>query len=227
MRWLLLKDLQILRRSPLLTALLVIYPIVLAVLIGFAVSRDSDKPRVAFFNEIEADAGRRGPGARRGRLQPAAGLRPALRAGRVRRYRQPRRRDQEGGGRRGAGGARPARGLPRQAPEPARRRRPGPGRGRGLRERGRPGQGRAGGRPDQRPDHRGQPDPLRRDLRAAAQLPRRAGRGRGFQRPLPGPDDRGAGPGTHSADPARRQRRPQRAPARRRQAGDPVRGSGW
>ena len=50
MRWLLLKDLQILRRSPLLTALLVIYPIVLAVLIGFAVSRDSDKPRVAFFN---------------------------------------------------------------------------------------------------------------------------------------------------------------------------------
>ena len=37
MRWLLLKDLQILRRSPLLTALLVIYPIVLAVLIGFAI----------------------------------------------------------------------------------------------------------------------------------------------------------------------------------------------
>ena len=34
MRWLLLKDLQLLRRSPLVTALLVIYPIVLAVLIG-------------------------------------------------------------------------------------------------------------------------------------------------------------------------------------------------
>jgi ABC-2 type transport system permease protein len=54
-RWLLLKDLQILRRSPLLTALLVIYPIVLAVLIGFAVSRDSGKPSVAFLNEVPAD----------------------------------------------------------------------------------------------------------------------------------------------------------------------------
>ena len=57
MRWLLLKDLQILRRSPLLTALLVIYPIVLAVLIGFAVSRGPDKPRVAFFNEIAVEEG--------------------------------------------------------------------------------------------------------------------------------------------------------------------------
>jgi hypothetical protein len=55
MHWLLLKDLQILRRSPLLTALLVIYPIVLAVLIGFAVSRGPDKPRVAFLNEIRGD----------------------------------------------------------------------------------------------------------------------------------------------------------------------------
>ena len=52
MRWLLLKDLQILRRSPLLTALLVIYPIVLAVLIGFAISRGPEKPSVAFLNEI-------------------------------------------------------------------------------------------------------------------------------------------------------------------------------
>ncbi len=60
MRWLLLKDLQILRRSPLLTGLLVIYPIVLAVLIGFAVSRDTDKPRVAFFNEIEAEQSEEG-----------------------------------------------------------------------------------------------------------------------------------------------------------------------
>jgi ABC-type transport system involved in cytochrome c biogenesis permease component len=57
MRWLLLKDLQILRRSPLLTALLVIYPIVLAVLIGFAVSRGPDKPRVAFLNEIRGEEG--------------------------------------------------------------------------------------------------------------------------------------------------------------------------
>lgn len=55
MRWLLLKDLQILKRSPLLTALLVIYPIVLAVLIGFAVSRGPEKPRIAFFNEIASE----------------------------------------------------------------------------------------------------------------------------------------------------------------------------
>ena len=39
MRWLLLKDLQILRRSPLLVALLVLYPVVVAVLIGAALSR--------------------------------------------------------------------------------------------------------------------------------------------------------------------------------------------
>lgn len=44
MRWLLLKDLRILRRSPLLVALLVLYPIVIAVLIGFALSRGPDKP---------------------------------------------------------------------------------------------------------------------------------------------------------------------------------------
>lgn len=53
MRWLLVKDLQILRRSPLLLALLVIYPIVIAVLIGFALSRGPDKPRVAFLNLAE------------------------------------------------------------------------------------------------------------------------------------------------------------------------------
>jgi ABC-type multidrug transport system permease subunit len=55
MRWLLLKDLQILRRSPLVSALLVIYPIVIAVLIGFALSRGPSDPRVAFLNEIPAD----------------------------------------------------------------------------------------------------------------------------------------------------------------------------
>lgn len=55
MRWLLLKDLQILRRSPLLTALLVIYPIVVALLIGFALSRGPEKPRVAFLNEVPQD----------------------------------------------------------------------------------------------------------------------------------------------------------------------------
>ncbi|HEY1275130.1 MAG TPA: ABC transporter permease [Thermoleophilaceae bacterium] len=57
MRWLLLKDLQILRRSPLLVALLVLYPIVIAVLIGFALSRGPDKPEVAFLNEVPPSAG--------------------------------------------------------------------------------------------------------------------------------------------------------------------------
>jgi ABC-type multidrug transport system permease subunit len=52
MRWLFVKDLQIMRRSPLLTALLIIYPIAIAVLIGFALSRGPAKPRVAFLNEI-------------------------------------------------------------------------------------------------------------------------------------------------------------------------------
>lgn len=52
MRWLLIKDLQILRRSPLLLAVLVIYPVVVALLIGFALSRGPDRPRVAFLNEI-------------------------------------------------------------------------------------------------------------------------------------------------------------------------------
>ena len=54
MRWLFLKDLQILRRSPLLLTLLVLYPVVISVLIGFALSRGPDKPRVAFVNEVPA-----------------------------------------------------------------------------------------------------------------------------------------------------------------------------
>ena len=52
MRWLLLKDLQILRRSPLQAVLLVAYPILIAILVGFAISPDSEKPRVAFLNEV-------------------------------------------------------------------------------------------------------------------------------------------------------------------------------
>jgi ABC-2 type transport system permease protein len=56
MRWLLLKDLQILRRSPLQAFLLVAYPILIAVLVGFAISRDPGKPRVAFINEIPQGA---------------------------------------------------------------------------------------------------------------------------------------------------------------------------
>jgi hypothetical protein len=56
MRWLLLKDLQILRRSPLQAVLLVAYPILIAILVGFAVSRGPEKPRVAFLNEVPADS---------------------------------------------------------------------------------------------------------------------------------------------------------------------------
>lgn len=70
MRWLLLKDLQILRRSPLQATLLIAYPILIALLIGFAISREPGKPRVAFLNEIP-------PGARvvggNGKL-PAVGV---------------------------------------------------------------------------------------------------------------------------------------------------------
>jgi ABC-type transport system involved in cytochrome c biogenesis permease component len=52
MRWLLLKDLQILRRSPLQAVLLVLYPVLIAVLVGFAISRGPEKPKVAFLNEV-------------------------------------------------------------------------------------------------------------------------------------------------------------------------------
>jgi ABC-type transport system involved in cytochrome c biogenesis permease component len=56
MRWLLLKDLQILRRSPLQAALLIAYPVLIALLIGFAISRDPGKPQVALLNEIPPGA---------------------------------------------------------------------------------------------------------------------------------------------------------------------------
>jgi ABC-type transport system involved in cytochrome c biogenesis permease component len=55
-RWLLLKDLRLLRRSPLMVALLVIYPVVIAVLIGFALSRGPDRPKVAFYNGLSVSA---------------------------------------------------------------------------------------------------------------------------------------------------------------------------
>jgi ABC-2 family transporter protein len=51
MRWLLGKDLLILRRSRLLVALLVVYPVTIALLIGFAISRSPSKPRVAIVDE--------------------------------------------------------------------------------------------------------------------------------------------------------------------------------
>jgi ABC-2 type transport system permease protein len=52
MRWLLLKDLQILRRSKLVVALLVLYPVAISLLIGLALSRGPDKPAVAVLNQV-------------------------------------------------------------------------------------------------------------------------------------------------------------------------------
>ncbi|HTC60225.1 MAG TPA: ABC transporter permease [Solirubrobacteraceae bacterium] len=51
MRWLLGKDLLILRRSRLLVALLIFYPVAIALLIGFAISASPAKPRVAVVDE--------------------------------------------------------------------------------------------------------------------------------------------------------------------------------
>lgn len=47
MRWLFAKDLLIMARSRLLLALLIVYPVAIALLIGFAISRSPSKPRVA------------------------------------------------------------------------------------------------------------------------------------------------------------------------------------
>ncbi|HYH90432.1 MAG TPA: ABC transporter permease [Solirubrobacteraceae bacterium] len=52
MRWLLLKDLRILQRSPLLVALLVLYPLLVALLVGAALSSGPSKPKVAFANLV-------------------------------------------------------------------------------------------------------------------------------------------------------------------------------
>jgi ABC-2 type transport system permease protein len=50
-RWLLAKDLLILRRSRLLVGLLIVYPVAIALLIGFAISASPAKPRVAVVDE--------------------------------------------------------------------------------------------------------------------------------------------------------------------------------
>jgi ABC-type multidrug transport system permease subunit len=55
-RWLFVKDLQILRRSPLLVALLVFYPLVVALLAGIALSSGPAKPKVAFANLVPPGA---------------------------------------------------------------------------------------------------------------------------------------------------------------------------
>jgi len=56
MRWLLAKDLLILRRSRMLVALLIVYPAVIALLIGFAISRAPARPRVAIVDQTPAGA---------------------------------------------------------------------------------------------------------------------------------------------------------------------------
>jgi ABC-type multidrug transport system permease subunit len=62
MRWLLIKDLQILRRSPFLVGLLVVYPIAIALMIGLALSSPPGKPTVAFYNQVAPGHGRLGLG---------------------------------------------------------------------------------------------------------------------------------------------------------------------
>jgi ABC-2 type transport system permease protein len=53
-RWLLRKDLLILWRSRLLVAVLVLYPVAIALLIGLAISRSPTRPRVAIVDETPA-----------------------------------------------------------------------------------------------------------------------------------------------------------------------------
>ena len=50
MRWMLKKDLLILARSRVLVAVLVLYPVAVALLIGLAISRAPSKPKVAIVN---------------------------------------------------------------------------------------------------------------------------------------------------------------------------------
>jgi ABC-2 type transport system permease protein len=65
MRWLLLKDLQILKRSPLLVAVLVGYSVVVSLVAGAALSSGPSKPRVAFANLVPEDKSEVALGGRR------------------------------------------------------------------------------------------------------------------------------------------------------------------
>ncbi|HZU60030.1 MAG TPA: ABC transporter permease [Solirubrobacteraceae bacterium] len=58
MRWLFVKDLQILKRSPLLVGLLIVYPVAVALMIGFALSSPPGKPKVAYFSEVPRGHGK-------------------------------------------------------------------------------------------------------------------------------------------------------------------------
>ncbi len=57
MRWLFIKDLQSLRRSPLLVGLLIVYPIAIALMIGFALSSPPGKPKVAYYSAVAPGQG--------------------------------------------------------------------------------------------------------------------------------------------------------------------------
>ena len=65
MRWLLLKDLQILRRSPLLVGVLVGYSVVVSLVAGIALSSGPSKPTVAFANLVAPDKSEIALGGRR------------------------------------------------------------------------------------------------------------------------------------------------------------------
>ncbi len=58
MRWLLVKDLQILRRSPLLVVILVLYPAAIALMIGLALSSPPGKPKVAIYTGVQPGHGK-------------------------------------------------------------------------------------------------------------------------------------------------------------------------
>jgi ABC-2 type transport system permease protein len=72
-RWLFVKDLQILGRSPLLVGVLVVYPIVVALMIGFALSSPPGKPKVAVYNELSPGGGRISIGKQRINISNYAG----------------------------------------------------------------------------------------------------------------------------------------------------------
>ncbi|MFY9489139.1 MAG: ABC transporter permease [Solirubrobacterales bacterium] len=55
LRFLLAKDLKLLRRTPSIAILLALYPALVAVLIGLAVGKPPTKPRVAIFNQVPAN----------------------------------------------------------------------------------------------------------------------------------------------------------------------------
>ncbi len=176
MRWLLLKDLQILRRSPLIVALLIAYPVALGVLIGFALSGDDSQPRVAFLNEIPDDEQFQIGGDEEGSIatSPASSSASGSSASTSSSREEAEQKVEDGD-------VIAALILPEDLLdklESLASLNPQQPAGRGARQRGRPGQGEPRRRPDPGADHRGEPDPLPADLRRGRHLPRPADRGR-------------------------------------------------